>query len=503
MKKIFCILGIFCFLSQVIQAQPQPADTTGQYLAAMHRYITSEKLFGYVKHLSDSSFEGRLAGSPGMAKAVKWAEERFAEWQLTPAGDNGSYIQHFSHPCVEVRPGCSMNIQFPIGKKGETWITKTYPWADGWFAGGTSGSGEVEAEVVYAGYGVTAPELGYDDYQGIEVKGKIVLIEGETPNRSHHPDSLALWYPYTLHQHKIENAVKHGAVGMLYKWVPGPNNAYDPHFIYCYVTSAVVDDLFAGTGRTYRETIRKIRKNQKPCSFHTGKKAFIKMETDYTPQAQGKNVIGYIKGSDPQLSDEYVIISAHLDHLGMIPYHIAGANDNNSSTAVLMGVAEALAKSGVKPKRSILFINVDGEEAGLTGSTFYTQHPVVPKEKVIGILNLEQVGVGQELYISYGIEYPGIARYFREANERYVHRPLGCWSSRHLTRPRTDGAVFMKAGYPCADIGADGEEPAYYHHPKDDWNTITPEILQDCAKMLYWTAILMADGERRDLSQKE
>lgn len=502
MKKILLILSSFLCFYWGASAQPKAPSDTEQYLAAMHRYITSDKLFGYVKHLSDSSFEGRLAGSPGMAKAVEWAKERFTEWNLTPAGDNNTYIQQFPHPCVEVHPGSYMNLMLPVGKSGKEWVTKTYPWADGWFAGGTSGNGEVQAEVIYAGYGITAPELGYDDYKGIDVQGKIVLIEGETPNISRNPDTLALWYPYTMHQHKVENAAKHGAAGMMYKWVPGPNNAYAPGLVYCYVTSDVMNDAFIGTGRTYKETIRQIRKTQKPCSFNTGKKANIKMVTTYNPNATGKNVVGYVKGSDPKLADEYVIISGHLDHLGMIPYHIAGANDNNSATAVLMGVAEAMAKSKVKPKRSVLFINVDGEEAGLTGSTYYTKNPIVPKDKVVGILNLEQVGVGQELSVSYGIEFPGIARYFKEANDRYVHRPLGTWSNRHLPRPRTDGAVFMKAGYPCVDIGAGGDEDSYYHHPKDDWNTITPEILQDCAKMLYWTAILMANDENPDLTKK-
>ena len=499
MKKIFLAACGVWLLGGFLFAQTKNESDTEAYMASMHRNITSEKLFDYVKYLSDSSFEGRLAGSPGMAKAVNWAEGKFAEWGLVPAGDNGGYIQQFSHPCVEVRPGCYMNIMFPVGKDGKQWVAKTYPWADGWFAGGTSGNGEVQAEVIYAGYGVTAPELGYDDYKGIDVRGKIVLIEGETPNSSDNADTLAMWYPYTLHHHKVENAVRHGAAGMLYKWVPGPNNAYEPGFVYCYVTPEVVNDVFLGTGRTYKETIEKIDKTKKPCSFNTGKKATIKMVTDYNPLATGKNVVGYVKGSDPVLANEYVIVSGHLDHLGMIPYHIAGANDNNSATAVLMGVAEALAKSGVKPKRSVLFINIDGEEAGLTGSTYYTKNPIVPKDKVVGVLNLEQVGVGQRLYISYGVEYPGIARYFKDANDRYVHRKLGTWSSRHLTRPRTDGAVFMKAGYPCVDIGAGGEARSYYHHPKDDWNTITPEILQDCAKMLYWTTIMLANDEKPDL----
>ncbi len=103
------------------------------------------------------------------------------------------------------------------------WISKTYPWADGWFAGGMTSNGEVTADVVYAGFGVTAPELGYDDYKDIDVKGKIVLVEGETPNISRNPDSLAMWYKHTLHQTKLNNAAAHGAAGLLYKWVPGPN----------------------------------------------------------------------------------------------------------------------------------------------------------------------------------------------------------------------------------------------------------------------------------------
>ena len=151
-----------------------------------------------------------------------------------------------------------------------------------------------------------------------------------------------------------------------------------------------------------------------------------------------------IKGSDPILCNEYVIISAHLDHLGMIPFLIEGANDNNSSSAAMLGVAEALAKSKIKPKRSIIFMSVDGEEAGLTGSTYYTNHPLVPKDKVIAILNLEQVGVGQMLGANYHYKYPELAKLSQKANAMYVHRRLFTNETHFLTRPRTDGAVFMK-----------------------------------------------------------
>ncbi|MEF9986625.1 MAG: M28 family peptidase [Bacteroidales bacterium] len=499
-----CLIG----LPQVF-AQDLSYDTSvkneGKYLSAMHKYITSQKLFGYVKELSDSSiYMGRLSGSQGMLNAVNYTKGLFKEWGLQSFTGAPGFIQEFPQQCVEVQYGSGMEILFKVndvakgknkgnGAGNTEYLSKSYPWADGWFAGGTSANGDITADVVYVGYGVTAPELGYDDYAGIDVKGKIILVEGETPNTSRNADTLMMWYNHTLHHNKLANAVKHGAIGMLYKWVPGPNNGYDPNFVYAFVTERVVNDLFLGTGKNYRETIRSIRKNKKPQSFDMGKKAHIKMVTKYIPNATGKNVIGYIKGSDPELCNEYVVISGHLDHLGMIPYHIAGANDNCSATAVLMGAAETLAKCGVSPKRSIIFINVDGEEAGLTGSTYYTLNSLVPKEKVKLIINLEQVGIGTNLSISYGYKTPQVVKYFSEANKLYVHRPFEAESTKHITRPRTDGAVFMKAGYPTADVGTWGDGRSYYHHPKDDWNTMDGETLQDACKLVLWTAILAAD----------
>ncbi|MDR2810216.1 MAG: M28 family peptidase [Tannerellaceae bacterium] len=493
-KGTLIILSFLC--ATVLFAQRQPATDEEKYLDAMHRHITSAKLFGYVCQFSDTTLRGRLAGSEGMAQAVEIVKGYFAQWNLLPAGPDGGYIQEYPHPTVEIEEGSTMEILFPLqtGKSKETvWLHKSYPWADGWFAGNYSGNGDITAEVVYAGFGVSAPELGYDDYQGIDVKGKIVLIEGETPNRSRSADSIALWYKHTLHQTKLANAVAHGAAGMLYYWVPGPNALYQPDFIYCNITESVVEDLFLGTGKTYKETIRKIYETHKPASFHTGKKARIKMVSTYKPQATGKNILGIVKGSDPQLADEYVVISAHLDHLGMIPYHIAGANDNNASTAALLGVAEALSESAVKPKRSVLFLSLDGEEAGLTGSSWYIRHPLIPKEKIKAIVNLEQMGAGEALSAAYAAHSPHLESYLLEANNKYVHRRLYTQSSPYLTRPRTDGAVFAKAGYPVADLRSAGG--GYYHHPLDNPDSINPEILQSATQWLYWLAILLADGE--------
>jgi len=501
MRKTFTLATfIIIALSAVAQQQMRTSTPEELYLDAMHRYITSDKLFGYVKELSDSTLQGRLVGTEGMAKATEIVKNYFAGFELVPKGPDGKFVQEYPNPVTEIHYGSAMSIFFPVsaGKNETVWVEKTYPWADGWFAGNYSGNGDVTAEVVYAGFGVTAPELGYDDYKGIDVKGKIVLIEGETPNRSREATDIDKWYPHTLHQNKLANAAKHGAIGLLYLWVPGPNALYNPDFVYCHVTEDVVNDIFIGTGRKYSETVAKIYETLKPQSFNTGKKARIKMVSTHHPNATGKNILGMIKGSDPQLANEYIVVSAHLDHLGMIPYHIAGANDNLSCTAAMLGVAEALAKADIKPKRSILFFSVDGEEAGLTGSHWFIQSQIIPKEKIAAVINLEQVGVGERLSGSWAYTFPGFDKYLKEANQRYVHRRLSTSSTTFRPRPRTDGAVFMKAGYPCVDIRAAGN--GYYHHPKDDPDSINPEILQSAANWLYWITILLANEERLDLT---
>ena len=471
------------------QRRMMPEMTDEQkMLDAMHRNITSEKLFGYVKQLSDPALEGRLAGTKGMEQAIEIVEGYYKDFGLEPAGDNGTYFQQFPQPYIEVTGDCGMEILFPvkgIDKKANTWVRKSYPWADGWFTGGSTASGDIEADIVYCGYGVTAPELGYDDYKGIDVKGKIVLIEGETPNHSQDSVDIKKWYHHTLHAVKMKNAYDHGVAGVLYKWVPGPGVPYQENFLYCNVTDTVVSDIFSGTGRTYDECIQKIRDTFKPQSFNTGKRARIKMTTTYNPNGIGKNIFGMVKGSE--LPDEYVIVAAHLDHLGMIPYHIAGANDNNAAVAIMLGAAEALAKSPIKPKRTVVFMAVDAEETNLGGSTYYTQHPLFPQNKVKAVLNLEQPGVGEVLVGMYNYLYPQFAEIAKQVNDKYIHRQLFTRENHFLTRPRTDGAVFMQAGYPCMDLRASGGN-GYYHHPKDDVDTINPEILQSEAEWLFWMA---------------
>jgi hypothetical protein len=358
----------------------------------------------------------------------------------------------------------------------------------------------VTSEVIYVGYGVTAPELSYDDYKGVEVKGKIVLMEREVPvSTDKDPELFKKWRPYSFHQYKLENAVAHGAKGMLYNYGPigNPNNSYREGFIYSHVGDAVVADVFAGTGFKHRDVVEKIAKTLKPQSFATGKIFSIKNVTEHHPEGIGYNVIGILEGSDPALKDEVIILGGHLDHLGRCYEIMPGANDNASAVSVVMGVAEALAKCPIRPRRSVIFLCFGSEEQGVAGSEYYLEHPVVPLEKTLAFINMDGVGCGDKLSALAAKNYPGLWEYIKRANEKYIHRIVNDTFFANIARPRLDAARFMWKGVPTLSFSAYGAR-SYYHLPKDSIETITPEILEDLAQLLFVAVLDMAGQDSID-----
>ena len=222
--------------------------------------VTPQTLYDYVDTLSSDAFEGRLTGHEGYDKSATWLVQKLASWGIQPLGENDSYLQHFPHPYTEIFPGCEV-IMHPGKEKSDQ--QKAYEYVEEFIPGSTSGNGEVTAEVIYAGYGITAPELGYDDYADLDVTGKIVLLEREAPVNTSHEDFLK-WRPYSFHQYKLKNVVKHGAAGMLYNYhIANPNNAYAEGFVYSHIGETVMKDIFHETGREPEETVQKIRKELK------------------------------------------------------------------------------------------------------------------------------------------------------------------------------------------------------------------------------------------------
>ena len=489
------MLVMFLFSSRIIYSQD---DTELKLLKQFHA-IQSEEMMSWLQKLCSPEFNGRLTGTPEFMESAGWVAGKFKEWGIKPGGDNGDYFQNFNFPYTVLNNsgGLSLNLLQADGSV----IKKSYTYPDEYYPGMNSGSGEVTAEVVYVGYGVSAPELNYDDYSGIDVKGKIVLVNRDVPYTDPKNPEYKKWVAYCYHQYKLENAVKHGAAGFLYidGIAANPNITYDPSIIVCGIGTEPLNDIFAGLKTTNKDLTDKMKKTMKPASFKTGKNVTIKASTTRHPEGKGCNVIGIIEGSDPVLKNEVIIIGGHLDAVGNAGKVVNGALDNGSGVIDIMGAAKAMALSGISLKRSVMFICFGGEENGLLGSKLYVSKPVFSKEKTITYINLDMVGNGTGFSVNAGSTYKDLLNYFVQANTKYVHREMHTSApvpGEFYGRPRSDGAVFGMAGFRTMEIGTTGwYKKVYYHLPGDDPDAVTIDIMEDVSKMVYVALTNMANDD--------
>lgn len=456
--------------------------------------ISATEMMEYVRELCSAKYAGRLSGTKGYDDAAAWLAGRLAAWRLAPAGDNGTYFQDFPDPYTLVLPGGELFLQGGAGPG------KAYRLERDFFPGSTSGSGAVTAEVVYVGYGISAPELDFDEYKGLDVRGKIVLVEVEVPvDPDAAPGEFAKWRPYSFHQYKVQNARDHGAAGMLYHYpIANPNCLYIPDLVLTYVGPAVVRDIFRGSGRNHEQVVGSIRKTLRARSFASGKIMTLKNFSEHHAEGVGRNVLAVLAGGDPQLKKETILISAHLDHLGMIPLLAPGANDNASGVAVAMAVARALAASEPRPRRSVAFLFFAAEEQGVKGSEYYLQHPPPALANALAFINLDGVGRGRRLEALAAKNYPRLWKYFAAANREWAHAPVSPAYFHNRARPRLDAARFMWAGVPTLSFAAYGApDPPYpiYHTSHDRPGILTPPIMVDLGRLIFSAVTALADGE--------
>ncbi len=486
MIKYFSLL-LLCFLTLLSYSQ----DQEKAILTTFHT-ISSNDLLNDAAELSSAKYGGRLSGSPGYLAAAGWVAGQLRQAGVKPALADSSYFQYFPNAYSEVfTPG---TLTLLAGKSNKQ---KEYHFPDDYYPGSNSASGSVSGEVVYVGYGITAPELGYDDYRNMDVKGKILLMETGVPYTAN--DSIQRkWEPYSYHRYKFQHARDLGAAGLIYvSKIANPNTSYLKGFVYAHVGEPVAEELFDGTGQEYAETHAAITKNRTPNSFNLHKKMKITASTRFFPDSRSCNVIGIIEGADPKLKEEAIILGAHLDAVGSPGCLFPGALDNASGSVDILEAARALAASAVKPARTIIFVFFGGEECGLYGSQKCVDSPVWPKEKVVCMINLDMVGNGTGLLLANGKAYPGILKHFEDANAKYIHRDFGATEGRvNYGRPRTDGAIFEKSGYKVLHLYTPGSvKTVYYHAPLDNTDALTPEIMEDATKLLYLGVLGLANDQ--------
>ncbi len=494
------VITLIIIISTATSCRMSHEERLEKYLETIDRHEMME----WMETITDERYNGRLAGTPEYMEVAEWVADKLESWGVSPAV-NGSYFQMFDQPYTVIHDVGALKLHRKL-PDGTTDII-SYQAPDQYYPGMNSGSGELTAEVVYVGYGITAPELNYDDYAGVDVEGKIVLVNRDAPFRNTRDPEYARWLPYCYHQYKVKNAHAHGAAGFLY--IDGasanPNIAYIEDLIVKGIGSEPLNDIFDGTGKSNRELLAGINSSFRPASFNTGKVMTIRANTSRVEDGVTCNVIGIIEGTDPDLKHEVIIVGGHLDAVGNAGgLLVNGAIDNASGVVDIMGAAKAMATSRIPLRRSVMFMFIGAEEVGLVGSELYTNAPLFPKENTVVYINLDMAGNGTGISVRGSYRAGGLLDFFIDANDNYVHRPLRANAPEVETpsygRPRSDAVIFDRAGFRTMSVGTTNPvHRTIYHRPGDDISTITIDIMEDIARMLYVGLIDMANADELDL----
>ena len=382
--------------------------------------LTTTTIQKLTADLSDKGMEGRGTATAGGDRAAKYIADRLAALKVRPLGDNGTYLQAINFKSTQVSPETSLKVGETAFKFGRDFIIAP-PF--------TTDSADAAGGIVFAGYGVKSAELNRDDFADIDVTGKIVVLMGGRPTGV----DEEMWKKASNPSMKIAGLLQRGAVGIILTNVGNKDQPYSLIADYLSRRSVALGGepempfklppiLIASN-----ETAAKIVSGSEAAFAELKKKAeageFVSKAID-TPATitlrlkreavVGSNVVGVIDGSDPKLKEEAIVYSAHYDAwgLGNQGEIYAGAADNALGVGEIIAIAEAISKMQTKPKRSVIFLAVTGEEHGLLGAEYWVKHPTWPIEKVAADLNYD--GIGTEVYgpvkkiVGFGMEHSSL-----------------------------------------------------------------------------------------------
>ncbi len=443
--------------------------------------------------------EGRETGSPGLQRASGYVVDQLKKDGLEPAGSKGYYqpVKLISRQIDESASSMELvrDDKTQFVKLGE----------DAMFSTRVDLAPETDAPLVFVGYGLNVPEKSYDDYAGVNVKGKVAVIFSGSPEDM--PAALASHYQSSAERAK--ELRKAGAIGFIS--IPNPGamdipwsrmtlarqrpsmSLADAMFndwkgIGLAVTwnPEFAEELFEGSGHTFAE-IAALGKERKPLPHFPLTMSIKAKAKQITKPVESANIVAKLPGSDPKLASQYVVLSAHLDHLGIgEPINgdkiYNGAMDNASGSALVLDIADQLRASGAKPKRSLLFLFVTAEEKGLLGSRYFASKPTVPKTEIVADLNTDMFLPIFPLKIVtvYGLDESSLGDDARQAAQKNGVEVQADPEPLRNIFIRSDQYSFIKQGVPSLAMkvgytkGSPEEATAMkwlherYHAPSDD-----------------------------------
>ncbi|MGH9871033.1 MAG: M28 family peptidase [Pyrinomonadaceae bacterium] len=460
--------------------------------------------------LSSPAFEGRGTGQPGADRAAQYLADRFAKLGLKPAGENGTYLQAIKFKSARVLAESSVTIGDAALKHGEDYVILPPMTFD---------QANVTGGLVFVGFGVVSPELKRDDLAGLDLKDKIVILLGGQPDGV----DEAAWKRATNPQARAMNVFGRGAVAMI---VGNAGTADRPYSLIASYLSrrrvslasqaalpfkippillasdAAIEKAFAGSDTTYAQTLVKAKTGE-AVSRELGKTATLALRIK-RDETTSSNVVGVLEGSDAKLKEEAVVFSAHYDAYGIESDGriFPGAADNALGVGTITSVAEALVKAfpkpAARPRRSMIFLAVTGEEYGLFGSEHWVAHPTWPLEKVAADINFD--GIGTEIYgpvkrvVGFGAEHSDLGAIFEEVAAATGNIVTPDPLPEENAFVRSDHYAFVKKGVPALMLlgGPAGDVATWiprakqwmevdYHSPSDtvkpDWDWTGPQTL--------------------------
>jgi hypothetical protein len=518
------VAAVFIFMFSLISVAA--ADFPEEVLAAK-RSITGQMVVSHIHFLASKYCRGREPGDYGMEVADQYITSVLNGAGLRPAGDEGSYFQRVRLKTITLSDRIHLKVEERI--EGIPLIKDARLELD-YLPINISAERESNAPVVFAGYGITAPEHHYDDYKNINAKGKIVLVLRHEPgeNDESSPFEGRKLSKYGTFLTKILNAQKHGAVGILF--VTDPKNHKDLSVVGSFLSGTdwpslqkkqlkddedlkymrfrppwrivgddfgvkipamhidgKLADMLLGENHSLLHIQEEMDKNLKPLSFSIPGKR-VSMEVYFrTEQVRAHNIVAKVEGSDPELKDEVVIVGAHYDHEGKDNRGrvFGGADDNASGSAAVLELARAFQNLEQKPKRTILFILFTAEERGLLGARYYVDNPLFPLEKTVAMINLDMLGRNDvdQIAVVGKYQYPKLFNIVNEVNKKSVNFELN-FSVEEFIR-NSDHFPFMRNKIPSVFFNSGMHDQL--HTPEDTVDRIITDKVEKAAQLVFLT----------------
>ena len=499
--------------------------------------IRADALKGHIYFLASDEMGGRDSMSQEGRIAAQYIAGFFHRAGLKPVGDNNTYFQNF--PMVEGHIDRTESyLRAKVGSAGAS-ATRDYAFGPD-YTMGRQGNVDVtvDAPVVFAGYGISAPEYQYDDFAGVDVSGKVVMVLNHEP-QERDPQSRFMGAFHTVHAYnwwKPEVIRQKGAVAILMvnegkshrpqRTASGPTNGQirtdrgshtltSPFWdLPMYnISRRVADELLKPSGKTIDQLEAEIDKSGAPKSMPIPNVTIeARRAIKDRKVVQTRNVVGVIEGSDPVLKNEYVIVTGHYDHVGQkdqFIYH--GADDNASATAAVIALAEAFKANPTPPKRSLMFLVFEAEEDGLLGAFHYIANPIVPLDKTVANINMDMIGRDEDSPTwntkaadntngvnLVGTLYSPDMRRIVEAENKQIGLKLDYKTDRDDREgwfSRSDHYPFAIKGIPVAFFNT-GEHPDY-HTANDTWDRINYPKMEKIVRLVYLSMRNLASSPTR------